>query len=84
VHAASPLMADWHRANVDELRMPALHDIDEVVAVFARAGFQAAAARLAMRFVPVAGHGHGDRGGLLDWLDYDYDHKLLRFGRPRD
>lgn len=85
VHAASPLMADWHRANADDLRMPALHDIDEVVALFARAGFEAAAARLAMRFVPVAGHEHGDRGGLFDWLDYYYDQKLLlRFGRPRD
>ncbi len=83
VHAASPLMAQWHRANVEELHMPRLYEIDEVIAVFQAAGFEAAAARLAMRFVPAAGHGH-DGGRLLDWLDYYYDQKLLlRFGRPR-
>jgi SAM-dependent methyltransferase len=82
VHTASPLMVDWHRANVGEVQMPDLYDIDEVVAVFAAAGFDVAAARLAMRFVPVGGHGHAERGGLLDWLEYYYEHKLLlRFAR---
>jgi SAM-dependent methyltransferase len=82
VHAASPLMVDWHRANVRELQMPELYDIDEVIAVFEAAGFDAAAARLAMRFVPARGHEHEGRGGLLEWLDYYYDQKLLlRFGR---
>ncbi len=83
VHAASPLMAEWHRANVEELGLPELHDIDNVVAVFEAAGFHAAAARLAIGFVPTAGHGHHDRGRLLDWLDYYRDQKLLlRFSRP--
>jgi SAM-dependent methyltransferase len=82
VHAASPLMVDWHRANVRELQMPELYDIDEVVAVFKAAGFDAAAARLAMRFVPSGGREHRGRGRLLDWLDYYYDQKLLlRFSR---
>ncbi len=83
VHAASPLMAEWHRANAEELRLPELYEIDEVVALFEAAGFHAAAARLPVRFVPTAGHGHHDRGRLLDWLDYYHDQKLvLRFSRP--
>ena len=43
-----------------------------------------AGARLAVRFVPAAGHHGHDRGRLLDWLDYYYyDQKLLlRFTRP--
>ena len=83
VHAGSPLMARWHRANVAEIDMPALYDIDDVVSTFERAGFEAAAARLQMRFVPASGHGHDDPRRLLDWLDYYYDQKLLlRFGRP--
>ncbi len=77
VHAASPLMAEWHRANAEELHLPELHDIDEVVAVFEAAGFHAAAARLAIGFVPTAGHGHHGQGRLLDWLDYYRDQKLL-------
>jgi SAM-dependent methyltransferase len=82
VHAGSPLMADWHRAAADELSLPALHTIDDVVAVFGRAGFDAAASRLAIGFVPVRGHGHSRTGRLLDWLDYYYDQKLLlRFQR---
>lgn len=82
VHSASPLMAQWHQANVEELRLPELYDIDEVVAVFSAAGFDAAASRLAMRFVPAAGHGHDARGRLLDWLDYYHEQKLLlRFSR---
>lgn len=82
VHAASPLMAEWHRANVEELHLPDLYDIDEVVAVFEAAGFDAAAARLAISFVPNSDHGHHDRGRLLDWLDYYHDQKaLLRFTR---
>jgi SAM-dependent methyltransferase len=85
VHAASPLMAEWHRANVDELRLPKLYEIDEVVGVFEAAGFRAAAARLAIRFVPTAGHGHHSRGSLLDWLDYYCDQKLLlRFTRTAE
>jgi SAM-dependent methyltransferase len=82
VHAASPLMARWHETNAAELDLPKLYDIDEVVAAFQAAGFGAAAGRLAMRFVPVAGHGHDELGGLTDWLDYYYEQKLLlRFAR---
>ncbi len=82
VHAASPLMAEWHRANVEELHLPKLYDLDEVVAAFEATGFDAAAGRLAIRFVPTSGNGHHGDGRLLDWLDYYSDQKLLlRFSR---
>jgi SAM-dependent methyltransferase len=85
VHAASPLMAEWHRANVDELQLPELYDIDDVVAIFQAAGFNAAAARLAIGLVPAASHGHHGPGRLIDWLDYYRDQKfLLRFTRPAE
>ena len=83
VHAGSPLMVRWHRDNAEALNLPPLNDIDDVITVFEGAGFEAAAARLAVRFVPAAGHHGHDRGRLLDWLDYYYDQKLLlRFTRP--
>jgi SAM-dependent methyltransferase len=83
VHTASPLMVEWHQANVDALGLPELYDIDEVVAIFQAAGFDAAATRLATRYVPAAGHGHHDASRLLDWLDYYNDQKLLlRLSRP--
>jgi SAM-dependent methyltransferase len=82
VHSASPLMAEWHRANTDELDLPRLYGVDEVIAAFTAEGFDAAVARLAVGFVPTAGHGHQERGRLLDWVDYYYDQKLLlRFSR---
>jgi len=85
VHAASPLMAGWHRANAEELHLPELYDIEEVIAVFEAAGFQAAAARLAIGFVPTAAHGHHRPGRLFDWLDYYCDKKLLlRFSRTAE
>jgi SAM-dependent methyltransferase len=85
VHAASPLMAEWHRANAKELQLPELYDVDEVVGIFEAAGFEAAAARLAIGFVPTASHGHHGRRRLLDWLDYYCDQKLLlRFTRAAE
>jgi SAM-dependent methyltransferase len=82
VHTGSPLMAEWHAANADELGLPELYEIDDVVAVFHAAGFDAAASRLAMRFVPAAGHAQHGPGRLLDWLRYYCEEKLLlRFGR---
>jgi SAM-dependent methyltransferase len=84
VHAGSGLMTEWHRANADALDLPPLYEVEEVVEAFERAGFDAAAARLAVRFVPTAGHGHHERGRLLDWLNYYCDEKpMLRFARPR-
>jgi SAM-dependent methyltransferase len=83
VHAGSPLMVQWYRDNAEALDLPALNDIDDMVSVFEAVGFEAAAARLAVRFVPAAGHHGHDRGRLLEWLDYYYDQKLLlRFTRP--
>jgi SAM-dependent methyltransferase len=54
VHAASPLMADWHRAHSDELKLPRLSTIDEVAGMFGAAGFEVAGARLKIGFVPAA------------------------------
>ena len=88
VHTASPLMVEWHRANVDELHLPQLYSIDEIAGVFAAAGFDVAGARLDMGFVPATGHSNTDSGGAapLDFLrrlEYYNDQKiLLRFERP--
>jgi SAM-dependent methyltransferase len=83
VHSGSPRMAEWHRTNAETLQLPPLFDVDDVVALFEAVGFEAAASRLAVRFIPAAGHGHHEPSRLLDWLDYYYDHKLmLRFRRP--
>jgi SAM-dependent methyltransferase len=86
VHAESPLMVDWHRANVEELQLPKLYSIDEVSDVFGAAGFEVAGARLKMGFVPVSGHHHSrddHSGSLLQWIEYYNDHKiLLRCTRP--
>ncbi|HEV2310938.1 MAG TPA: hypothetical protein VGU73_10455, partial [Acidimicrobiia bacterium] len=82
VHSGSPLTAAWHKANAEGLALPPLYDVDDVVATFEAEGFEASASRLAVHFVPVAGHGHHERGRLLEWLDYYYDQKLmLRFRR---
>ena len=82
VHTGSPLMAEWHSDNAVELHLPQLYDIDDVVATFGAAGFDASAARLALRFVPAASHGHHEGSRLFDWLKYYHDQKLLlRFSR---
>jgi len=82
VHSGSPLMVEWHAANRDELRLPPLYDIDDVIATFRLAGFDASVARLTIRFVPVSSAGHHTEGRSLDWLTYYRDHKLqLRFAR---
>jgi SAM-dependent methyltransferase len=82
VHARSPLMAEWHAANRDELRLPPLHAIDDVITTFQHAGFEVSVARLAIGFVPVTGRGHHHEGRSLEWLDYYHDQKLLlRFAR---
>jgi SAM-dependent methyltransferase len=82
VHSRSPLMAEWHSANAVELGLPQLYEINDVVATFRAAGFDASAARLPVRFVPAASHGHPDGSPLFDRLNYYYDQKLLlRFGR---
>ena len=84
VHAASPLMTEWHRDNAQQLHLPELYDIDEVIAVFEGAGFDGAAARLAVRFLPAATRGHHSHAKMLDWLDYYYYYQklMLRFRRP--
>ena len=83
VHTGSPLMVEWHRANREDLQLPPLYDVDDVIATFRRAGFEASVARLAFRFVPSTGRGHDHEGRSLDWLAYYHDHKLLlRFTRP--
>jgi SAM-dependent methyltransferase len=85
VHAGSRMMSAWHDTVAGELGLPPLYDLDEVVAVFDRAGFDVAVARLHVRFVPVTGGrgGHEHRRGLTDWLDYyARDKVVFRFTRP--
>jgi SAM-dependent methyltransferase len=85
VHAGSRLMSAWHDTVAGDLGLPRLYDIDEVVEVFEGAGFEVSVARLKVRFVPVtaARGGHEHRRGLMDWLDYyGQDKVLLRFTRP--
>jgi SAM-dependent methyltransferase len=100
VHTGSPLMADWHRAHLDELQLPKLYSIDEVAGVFEAAGFEVAGARLKIGFVPASGHTSADRTDRTDrtesslvapapelsrWIEYYNDHKLLmRCQRPLD
>ncbi len=80
VHAGSPKMREWHASRAEDLRLPELRTVDEVMGAFAAAGFVTSAARLAVRFVPGVGHAGDD---FVSWLDYYYDQKLLlRFGRP--
>jgi SAM-dependent methyltransferase len=85
VHAGSRLMSTWHSSVADELGLPRLYDLDEVVEVFDGVGFEVSVARLDVRFVPVsAGRGgHEHRRGLMDWLDYyARDKVIFRFTRP--
>jgi SAM-dependent methyltransferase len=72
VHTRSPLMVEFHATHRDELQLPPLHDVDDVIATFRDAGFDASVARLAFRFVPAT-----DDGGMVDWLSYYSDDKLL-------
>jgi SAM-dependent methyltransferase len=80
VHAGSPGIAQWHGANAERLDLPALYTLDEVIRAFTGVGFEAAASRLRIGFVPLSGHA---RSFPAD-LNYFYEHKvMLRFARPR-
>jgi len=79
VHAGSPMMVKWHGEARDELAMPRLYNVEEIIEAFARVGFEVDAARLKVGFVPADRH----TPGFLDWLDYYYDQKpLFRFTKP--
>ncbi len=85
MHADSPLMSEWHTASADELGLPPLFHLDEVARVFEDAGFEAAVARLRLRFIPVSAHrsGRSERRDLIDWLDYyAHDKVMFQFARP--
>ncbi len=92
VHAGSPLQVDWHRAHADELQLPRLYSIDEVAGVFIASGFDVAAARLDIGFVPALGHTSAEREAgsprssppdLMRRVEYYSEHKLLlRCRRP--
>jgi len=80
VHAGSPGMADWHAENVERLHLPPLYTLDEVIAAFIGGGFEVAASRLRMGFVPVSPHAPS----FPSSLEYYYEHKvMLRLARPR-
>jgi len=77
--SASPLMAEWHREHAAELRLPPLHEVDGVAASFAAAGFEVAASRLNIGFVPLS----AQPPRVVEWLDYYNEKKLLfQFTRP--
>jgi SAM-dependent methyltransferase len=79
MHAASPTMFEWHREHAEELSLPRLYDLDEVVVAFAGTGFEAAASRLKVGFVPVL----GPDPAVLQWLEYYNETKVVfRFTRP--
>jgi SAM-dependent methyltransferase len=79
VHAGSPGIAEWHAENADRLDLPPLYSLDDVIRAFTGAGFEAAASRLKIGFVPLSGHA---RSFPAD-LNYFYEHKvMLRFTRP--
>jgi SAM-dependent methyltransferase len=83
-HAGSSMMSAWHASVAEELGLPALREVDDVVDVFDRAGFDVAVARLQVKFVPVTGirGGHEHRSDLMAWLDYYTRDKLVfRFTR---
>ena len=74
VHSGSQLMADWHRAHLEELELPRLYSIDEVATVLGAAGFEVAGGRLEIGFVPATPE-------LLRWIEYYNDDKILLRGR---
>ena len=79
VHAGSPGIAEWHEENTERLDLPPLYSLDDVIRAFTGAGFQAAASRLKVGFVPLSDHARSFPAGL----DYFYEHKvMLRFTRP--
>jgi len=85
VHAGSRMMSEWHASAADELSLPRLYDLDDVVTAFDDAGFDVSVAALELRFVPVTGvhGGHEHRTRLMDWLDYyRRDKVMFRFTRP--
>ena len=68
VHTGSPLMVEWHAANREELRLPPLYDVDDVIATFQRCRLRdvRGAAGDPLRAVPAAGTTMTGRS--LDWL----------------
>jgi SAM-dependent methyltransferase len=79
VHAGSPGVAEWHAENAQSLNLPRLYALDDVIAPFTGAGFEAAAARLKIGFVPLSGHAPSFPAGL----EYFYEHKvMLRLTKP--
>jgi len=80
VHAHSPGIPDWHAENAERLELPMLYSLDEVIQAVTGVGFEAAAARLKIGFVPMSSHAPSFPAGL----DYFCEHKvMLRFTRPR-
>jgi SAM-dependent methyltransferase len=85
MHSGSALMSQWHASKAEELDLPRIYSLDEVVAVFEAEGFDAAVSRLKLGFVPVSAHrdDHDERGSLMDWMHYYTEDKvLLRFTKP--
>jgi SAM-dependent methyltransferase len=79
MHSASPIMVDWHREHADQLELPPIYDLDQVVTSFAGAGFDVAASPLKVGFIPMV----DAPPRVMAWLHYyDETKVLLRFTRP--
>ena len=79
VHAGAPTMAEWHGRNARRFELPRLYTLDEVIATFTAAGFEAAVARLKVGFIPVSDHAQSFPADM----EYFYEHKvMLRFAKP--
>lgn len=72
----NPLSGDAR--NAERMRLPPLYSLDEVIEAFRTVGFETAAARLRVGFVPVSGHAPSFPAGL----EYFYEHMvMLRFAK---
>lgn len=78
-HGRSPTMESWHAEVADQLSLPPIYSIEDVLGAFAGAGFEPSVGRMPFRFIPAEALGE-DVGSALD---YYARHKLMfRFVRP--
>jgi SAM-dependent methyltransferase len=82
VHAHSKLMAPWHEANADALRLPPLRRVEDYLAPFLERGFTAEVARLQIRAVPIDADLLDRTWDLLEFWTRTNDKVVFRFEKP--